>query len=267
MLKKIRAIILAAGEGRRLKPYTSDCPKCLVELGGIPLFEYQLHSLKECGITDITIVTGYCAQKIEALKVKTIHNSNYAKTNMVASLMCARKLLDGQFDILICYGDILYESKIIKELLKCKNPIATAIDQDWLKLWKIRFCNPLAEAETLKWDESLKILEVGKKPKSLKEIQGQYMGLIKVQAKYAPQLIEVYGNLDPEVSFDGKNRDNMFMTSFLQHLIDLGWAVYAVPISGGWLEIDTAKDLECYNEMYKNGILSKYFQAPSILVK
>ena len=65
----MKAIILAAGEGIRLRPYTLDRPKCLVELVGKSLLEHQLAALRAAGITDITMVTGYRANQIEATPV------------------------------------------------------------------------------------------------------------------------------------------------------------------------------------------------------
>ncbi len=258
MTKSLRAIILAAGEGIRLRPYTLDRPKCLVELGGKPLIVYQIEVLESLGIYDITVVTGYHADRIEALGFKTIHNPHYASTNMVASLMCAAELLDGKADILIAYGDIIYEPRVVQALLECQAPICTTVDKSWLRLWQTRSEDPLADAETLRLSESQDILELGEKPETLKKIEGQYMGLIKVKAEFAPQLAVFYRQMDQNSLFDGKNFPNMFMTSFLQYLIDSGQSVRAVLVSGGWLEIDTAEDLELFNRMHREGSLSDY---------
>ena len=258
MSRSVKAIILAAGEGARLRPYTSDRPKCLVELGGKPLIVRQIEVLNKIGIDEINIVAGYLADKVENLGYRTFRNPAYAATNMVSSLMCAGELLDGKDDILIAYGDIVYEVKVIRALLACRASICTSIDKNWQRLWQIRFEDLLTNAETLKLDNSKNILEVGKKPKNLEEIEGQYMGLIKLSAEFAPRLVAAYRSLNPKALYDGKNLSNMFMTSFLQSLIDSGLPVKAVTVSGGWLEIDTAKDLELYNQMYKKGTLSDY---------
>ena len=262
MNRSIRTIILAAGEGIRLRPYTLDRPKCLVELGGMSLLAYQIKVLENMGIHDITVVTGHSADKIKVLGYKTVHNPDYAKTNMVASLMRAADLLNGEADVLILYGDIVYEGRLLRALLECHAPICTCVDKSWLRLWKIRSKDPLIDAETLRLDNSGNVVELGKKPKTLKEIQGQYMGLIKVSAGFAPQLVAHYRQLDPDAVFDGKDLPNMFMTSFLQHLIDSGRPLRAVITDGGWLEIDTVQDLEIFNRMYREGSLSDYWLIP-----
>ncbi|RMD91719.1 MAG: phosphocholine cytidylyltransferase family protein [Calditrichaeota bacterium] len=253
----MKTIILAAGEGTRLRPYTLDCPKCLVELGGKPLLIHQVEILKKSGIQDITIVTGYCANKIKALGYKTCHNPNYQVTNMVATLMCANELLDGNEDVLIAYGDILYEPRIVQELLNCNDPLCTSVDLNWLRLWKLRMQDPLIGAETMKFDAAGYIIELGRKPQSYEEIQGQYMGLIKVNADMAPRLVEVYEKLNSHCLYGGHTKQNMYMTSFLQYLIDHGYPVRAVLVKGGWLEVDTVNDLYLYRTLYSEGKLNE----------
>ena len=254
----MRAVILAAGEGTRLRPHTLDRPKCLVELGGVSLLAIQLGVLRSAGITAVHVVTGYRADQIEELGHSTFHNPEYAHSNMVASLMCAAALLDGGDDVLIAYGDIVYEPRVLEALCACGDRLATTVDTRWLELWTARDEDPLADAETLRLDASGSILELGGKPRSLSEIEGQYMGLVKVRADFAPELVRVWESLDPEASYDGRDRANMYMTSFLQHLIDHGCPLQAVPVAGGWLEVDTTGDLALYEGMLGDGSLSSF---------
>jgi len=101
------------------------------------------------------------------------------------------------------------------------------------------------------------VTELGKKPKSYDEIQGQYLGLFKISAKVLKDLCAVYDQMDREAIYDGKDFDNMYMTSFLQHLINLDWKVKAVPVERGWLEVDTVEDLEFYEKSQKDGTLKE----------
>src|SRR2546429_5169036 len=82
----MKAIILAAGQGTRLLPLTEHRPKCMVEIAGKPLLYWQLEVLRNCGVTNIGLVTGYKAQSIDALGVHVFRNADYMSTNMVASL-------------------------------------------------------------------------------------------------------------------------------------------------------------------------------------
>ncbi len=254
----MRAIILAAGQGTRLSPYTLDRPKCLVELAGRPLLAWQLDALRHVGVNEITVVIGYRGERIAAQGLAVRHNPDYARTNMVQSLMCAADLLDGSDDVLIAYADIVYEPRVVRALAACGEPICTTVDRSWLRLWSIRTATPLAEAETLTLDARGNIVELGKKPTSYEEIQAQYMGLIQVRADLAPRLPEIHRRLDPRARYDGQDLDNMYMTSFLQHLIDRGQPVRAVAVDGGWLEVDSASDLELYNRLHAEGRLGGY---------
>lgn len=255
----MRGIILAAGEGTRLRPFTIDRPKCLVELDGQALLDHQLNALSRCGVDDVTVVTGYRSDKIEARGLRTIHNPAYDRSNMVASLMCAADLLDGGDDVLISYADIVYEPRIVEALIKCSVSFCTAVDLDWLRLWSLRHTDPLEDAETLKVDQGACIVELGKKPNSLEEIQAQYMGLIKLAASFCPTVVAFYDNLDPTGPYDGKDRANMYMTSFLQALVNAGYSLQSVPIRGGWLEVDSVEDLLHYRSLAEAGILEAYW--------
>lgn len=254
----MRAIILAAGEGTRLRPHTADKPKCLVPLAGRPLLAWQVDALRAAGITDITVVTGYRAEQVDALGLSTVHNSRFDRTNMVASLMCARHLLDGAAPVVVAYGDLVYEPGVVRALIACDSPIAITVDSQWRRLWDLRMADPLADAETLVLDEQGNVLEVGRKPESYDQIQGQYMGLIGLSADFAPRLVEIYDRLDPDGPYDGRDRDNMYMTSFLQYLIDHETPVAAVTVQGGWLEVDTTEDLERYESLRERGLLDDY---------
>lgn len=251
----MRAVILAAGEGNRLRPYTNGQPKCLARLAGTPLLVHQTETLRDAGITDVTIVTGYRADQIAALGYATRHNPDYASTNMVASLMYAADLLDGGDDVLIAYGDIVYELRVIEALRAGHGPLCTIVDQSWLTLWRVRHDDPLADAETLKLDQAGNIREIGRKATSYDDIEGQYIGLTRVRADTAPALIAAYRRLQENAYPDGRAVAGMYMTDFLQHLIDRGMSVRPVLIDGGWLEVDSASDLDLYNRLHREGRL------------
>ena len=86
------------------------------------------------------------------------------------------------------------------------------------------------------------------------------MGLIKINSGYQRSLLKYYLSLDKSNKYDGNSFDNMYMTSFIQGLIDNSWKVRSVLVSGGWLEIDTLNDFKIYNTMYEKGTLSKYYK-------
>ena len=86
-------IILAAGQGTRLRPYTNHLPKCLVNIDGESLLERQIEIIRSCGLNKIYVVTGYCAEKLKTFPIIKIFNPLFESTNMVSSLFCAEKKL------------------------------------------------------------------------------------------------------------------------------------------------------------------------------
>ncbi len=244
----MKVIILAAGQGTRLRPYTNDRPKCMVSLYGKPLLHHQLDVMKYCGInrSDIALVGGYLKNKLNADGIKQYYNPSYAETNMVETLFSAENFMKNNEDLIITYGDIIYQPEILKALMESKYDICVTADKDWEILWKVRMENPLDDAETFKVNELGSIIELGKKAISYEDVQAQYMGLIKVSGKKIADFKKHYYGLDRSISYDGNNFRNMYMTTFLQSLIDTGWSVKACLISNGWLEVDTAEELELY---------------------
>lgn len=247
----MKAIILAAGQGIRLKPLTDDRPKCMVEFNGKPIIDYIVETLLNSNISDITVVNGYKKEVLENhLKDKDIKfytNARYDSTNMVATLFCAEEEMND--DLIISYADIVYNKDVLNKLKEDKSDFAIIVDKNWKELWQKRMENPLNDAETMKIDHEEFVYELGKKPQSYDEIEGQYIGLIKISKKFLSQVIEYYKKLDKSDMYDGKNFDNMYMTSFIQSLIAYAKKPKAVFIEGGWVEIDSCEDLEIYQSL------------------
>ena len=259
----LKAIILAAGQGIRLRPLTNNKPKCLVELFGNSLINHSINTFQKCGISDITIVTGYLSNLLKIPNVSYVKNENYASTNMVETLFCAREKLDDS--VIISYGDIIFEQKILQKLIDAEDDMSVIIDSDWEKYWKLRFEDPLQDAESLITNAQNFIQNIGQKPRSLDEIQGQYIGLMKFQNyglsklksfydKSKNQSLEGVNPLNPNISFE-----RSYMTDLLQGLINDENQIRAIPINNGWLELDSLNDYEIYQEMYSNGTLSSFF--------
>ena len=247
-----RAVILAAGRGTRLGAAAEGKPKCLAELAGRTLLDRQLAVMKACGVTDVALVGGYQADQLIARGHRVILNPRFAETNMVASLFCAEDFFKGH-ELVVAYGDIVYEPRVLRALLAAEGPAAVVVDRGWKEYWQARFSDPLADAETLKMDPRGFLKELGKKPRDYGDIEAQYIGLFKIAAADTVRLGEAYRALDRGASYDGKSFDLMYMTSFLQHLIDTGWPVRAVPIDHGWLELDRESDLELYRSFRSAG--------------
>ena len=168
---------------------------------------------------------------------------------MVSSLFCAKDFMDD--DLIVSYADIIYKKEVLEKLINSKNNFSVVVDKDWKKLWSLRMENPLDDAETLKIENG-NIIEIGKKAETYNDIEGQYIGLIKISKNILNKVIKFYDNLDRSVYYDGKNFDNMYMTSFIQMIIDNLLNVKPTFINGGWIEIDSLDDLKNLEKIDEN---------------
>ncbi len=243
----MRALILAAGTGSRLGGRTRALPKCMVPLQGKPLIEHQLTVLRSCGIEDITLVTLRAANALKPRGLPTRLNPDFATPNMVHSLFCGSDLLEG--DVLIAYGDIVYAPEVLQALLAGQERFSLTADRGWLRLWEARMDDPLGDAETFRMDALGHVLALGAKPKTLEEIEAQYTGLLLIRAEAWPDLHQLWAALakeDPVRGAGNRKRPNLYMTDFVQRVIDSGLPVKACLVNGGWVEVDHPEDLELY---------------------
>lgn len=238
-----KAIILAAGQGTRLLPYTKDLPKCMVEICGKPLIEFQIEVLKSCGIENISLVGGYKLEKLKKFKLPIYENKSFASTNMLYSLFCAKDLFKDDEDLIISYGDIVYSEEILKDLVSASNAVNVIIDKNWQEYWESRFENVLEDAETLILNDTNEIIDIGGEPKDLSQIQGQYIGLIKLNKNGKEIFLENCSTFLDE-NINGKSFYNAYMTDFLQELINRGKCVKACTTRFNWIEIDRVEDLK-----------------------
>ncbi len=255
--KSPSAIHLAAGEGSRLRPITNDRPKPLVELDGKSLLERNVDTLGDVGVTNQLVVTGYRSDQIEKLGYETKHNPIYDDTDMVYSLFCAEERFPEDRDLIISYGDIVYDPDVVKELVESDAEVAVVVDESWDDLWSARFDDPLEDAETLKKGDEGQILEIGEEPESYDEIEAQYIGLIKIRSDFIDEFRETYYSLS-QPDREGEKRSSVDMTRFIQYFVDSGRNVQSIPVNNGWLEIDTTDDLEMYRNWVESGEIEKF---------
>lgn len=236
----MKAIILAAGRGSRMKNMTDDRPKCLVELRGKSLLEWQLEALRGAGISEISIVTGYKRELLSDRGLIEFHNSKWSETNMVSSLACASEWLENETCV-VSYSDIFYDASAVKTLMNSSAKLAVTYDPNWQELWRKRFGNPLLDAETFRINQDGTLCEIGNKPQTVEEVQGQYMGLLRFTPEGWGEVVRIRSNLT------SLERDKMHMTGTLQKVIDSNKIqIYALPYIGVWGEVDSVSDLMYY---------------------
>ncbi len=191
-------------------------PKCLVMIKGKPLIEYQMQALNNAGIKKVALVTGYKGSCLKEYGMYQFINLQWDKTNMVSSMLQTSSWLHYH-DCIVSYSDIIYTQNIVQDLIACPDNIAISYDPSWLSLWSKCFEDPLEDAETFRMNSDGYLSDIGRKPKSIKEIQGQYIGLLKFKKDTWNQII-----------LEKMDIENMSMTEFILKLIDQGIQVKAI---------------------------------------
>ena len=242
----MKVIILAAGIGSRLMPLTNDRPKCMVKLLDDTLIERQIKIFHSYDINDITIVTGYKNEVIDMPNVNYVNNPNYEITNMNESLFCALK--PSNSSVLVTYGDIVFEPKIVQQMLEITNDIRLAVRINWKEYYQNRTMHPLSEAENV-LIENGRILETRKNiSKALENQQiGEFLGIMMLSSEQIKILLERYSDLKKNHTgtFHSSSSLHMaYLTDMLQEMIDFGVRINPVFAEGKWFEIDTLEDIK-----------------------
>ncbi len=222
----MQAIILAAGSGKRLKPLTANRPKCMLEVGGRPIFEHQIDALKTCGIIDVIVVAGWHAEVFDPYKnqVQLIMNNDFAETNSLYSFWLCKKWANRK--TLLLNGDVLFSSQLLSLLINNENSNSLLFD-----------LNANLDEESMK--VQVKDGRVRAISKTLPPAQssGENLGIIKLSAQGVSTLWESSNRI---VSSGQKK-------SWLPHGIHLicdETPFAAISCANhAWIEIDTPEDL------------------------
>ena len=246
-MSRPKALILAAGMGRRLKPLTLELPKCLaIVFSGKTLLRQQLETLNYCGIKNFVLVRGYQAKKIQLSGTRYYENPDFAETNMLHSLFCAEAELNG--DVLISYSDIWYEAPVVQRLLRSDKDIAIGVDVNWKEYYLGRKDHPIEEAENVIFNGHNEVIKIGKIGAGKEEVHGEFIGMVKLTHRGCELLKRNYHRA--KELFDGKpfQRASSFrqayLTDLFQEMADLGVPIHCEIIGSGWKEIDTLEDLK-----------------------
>ncbi len=256
----MRAIIIAAGRGERLRPFTDRAPKCLLPFAGRPLLDWQIEAPAASGIEDVGIVKGYLGEKIADRRLTSWTNPKWASTNMVYSLLCAREALCSGQRIVVAYGDIVYEPRVLDALLATAGRIVVAVDVNWRRMWQERMDDPRADAESLRMNKMGEITDIGRAVSDLDEVEAQYMGLLCFAPEGADAFAAFVDSAAPGAPWlGGRNPEQCYLTDVLRGMIEAGHVITAAPTAGGWLEFDTADDLKTYEKLQRAKALAPFF--------
>ncbi|WP_421901384.1 phosphocholine cytidylyltransferase family protein [Maridesulfovibrio sp.] len=235
----MKAIILAAGRGSRMKERTDDQPKCMIKLMDKPLLHWQLGALRKGGVDDILVVRGYLAEKLQG-DFSTIDNPYWDKSNMVETLRQAAPWLTDE-PCIVSYSDIVYHPDHVKAISESEYDIAMTYDTMWRKLWELRFADPLSDAETF-FQENGTLKEIGQTALDYSQIQGQFMGLMRFTPKGWKTISDLLDTL-------GRDKvAKLDMTALFNLLIKEKINIGVIAVEGKWCEADSASDINAYEK-------------------
>ncbi len=231
-----RAIILSAGQGSRLLPLTERLPKCLIDLAGRSMLEWQLRALDEMGVAEAVIVTGFHPELVEAelkrvaltqLRVRTLYNPFYKLADNLASCWMARAELSGP--CMILNGDTLFEPAIAGRLLAAPNaPITVTIDR------KAAYDTDDMKVET----EGDRLRAIGK-TLAAERVNGESIGFLRFEADGAALFVA-----ELERTMRTPEGPKLWYLSAIHRLAQAGADVRVASIEGlQWGELDFPEDL------------------------
>jgi len=252
-----RAILIAAGRGKRLGPHTEEVPKCMVPVGDQPILGWVWDAFRSAGVEELVVIRGYRGDVLERFvrdlaSIGTVHfvdNPEWQTNNVLLSLACARAYLDRP--CLISYSDILFTPAVAQAAAASPADIGLVIDRAFRSIYEGRTEHPLDEGEVADLMPDGSVARVGKRALPPAEAIGEFIGLTKLSARGATIVGRGLDTLARR--FDGRDQEpfqraltyrNAYLTDLWQELIDSGIHLDPVLIDGGWREIDTGQDLE-----------------------
>ncbi|WP_406281888.1 sugar phosphate nucleotidyltransferase [Streptomyces sp. NBC_00209] len=232
-------LVLAAGAGRRLRPYTDTLPKALVPVDGDKtILDLTLANFAEIGLTEVAIVVGYRKEAVYArkeeleatygLKLTLVDNDKAEEWNNAYSLWCAREQLKR--GVLLANGDTVHPVSVERTLLAARGQgqkIILALDT----------------VKNLADEEMKVVVEDGKGVRRITKLMdpaeatGEYIGLTLIEAEAAEELADAL-----KATFE---RDpDLYYEDGYQELVNRGFTVDVAPIGDvSWVEIDNHDDL------------------------
>jgi len=230
----MKAVILAAGQGTRIRSVHGERPKCLIDVGEKTILDHQLEALSMCGVDEIAIVVGYEGEQIinhvtarytqSGLTIEFIENPAFALTNNIYSLWLAREWVRGESFVCL-NADVIFDAEILDAALESGTLISMIVAREWR-------------------DETMKVMIAGdrvirmSKKISRDQFSGTYIGITVFHKAVQDRF---FGKMEDVI---GAGRVNEFFNVAVQELADEGLGVGFTSTGGlAWAEIDDPVDL------------------------
>jgi choline kinase len=243
----VKAIIIGAGRGSRLRHLTDDIPKTLVPIVGRPMLDHILDALAAGGLRppeDVIFICGYRKDTIQARypTLRYVENTEWERNNILASLMVAREHMSDGF--VSTYADIVYRPEIVAALTRSPHDLTIACDTAWRRRYVGRSQHPETDAEKLR-AEGERVVEISRRIPS-EAAAGEFIGVLKASPAGAARLCRAFDEARAQfagkVFREGRTFEKAYLIDLLEHMIEQGEVIHRVDTDGGYMEIDTLED-------------------------
>lgn len=222
----MKAIIMAAGIGKRLHALNLNKPKCLINIGGTTLIRRSVNLLVSKGISDIAVIVGYKSDLIRNElnnNIAYFENPDFHITNSIKSLWYAKDLLEG--DVLLLNGDLYYEHDILDYAINQTNPVVMLADSTRIDKADYRF-----------GFSGNQINRFGKHLTN-HETDGEYVGIVRIDQSF----IKTFKQTLEDMITAGKS--NIWWEDVLYSFIEKQIPIHYFDVAGTfWSEVDTLQD-------------------------
>lgn len=242
----MKAIIIGAGRGSRLRHLTEEIPKTLVPILGRPMLDAILEALDRGGLgaPDVVFVCGYLASTIKARypALTYVENTEWERNNILASLLYAREHMADGF--VSTYADIVYRPEAVEALMQSPHDLTVVCDTDWRRRYEGRSQHPETDAEKLR-AEGDRVVEMSRRI-APEAASGEFIGVLKASPAGAARLIaafdEARATFAGQVFREGRTFEKAYLIDLLEHMLQRGERIHRVDTHGGYMEIDTLED-------------------------
>ncbi|MFO0756351.1 MAG: phosphocholine cytidylyltransferase family protein [Byssovorax sp.] len=242
----MKAIIIGAGRGSRLRHLTDEIPKTLVPILGRPMLDSILDALAFGGFarSDVIFICGYRAEVIKERypDLTYVENRDWENNNILASLLTAREHLTEGF--VSTYADIVYRPEIVADLVRSPHDLTLACDTAWRRRYVGRSQHPETDAEKMR-AEGERVVELSRRIAS-ERASGEFIGVMKASPAGASRLIAAFD--EARAAFagktyrEGRSFEKAYLIDLLAAMLEQGEAMHRVDTDGGYMEIDTLED-------------------------
>jgi phosphoenolpyruvate phosphomutase len=249
----MKAIIVAAGVGSRLGDLTKNLPKPLLDVNGKSILEHQIELFHKFGIKDVIIIRGPHKEKFHFDNVRYIEDTDYQNHDLLGSLMMASKEMND--DLIISYGDIIFDEKIMKKIISFDDDAGLVIDLNWEKNYQNKSKELIDKVSVTRIQNNF-IDKIGyKKNMNLdNNVElAEFIGIMKFSKKVSQIFTKKFFELETHHTgkfYDSPSLTFGIITDMIEDLITDKIKFLPISIDGVWCEIDTVEDLQNAKKLF-----------------